>query len=206
MNNNIQYIYSGSIGLTNIVKGLNAMQTINDISPIKIKPLSKKEAQEFISLLLTNVEFKINESLIKYILLKIEWLIPFYLQLTIQAIKDIYKEETPEIITENIINRAFDEMIEQKNYFEHWHTRLRTSLKGNEYNFAKALLNIISESGTKESKDIHDLAVMHKIEKDYKDILGFLVYDGYINNNDNVKIYRYNSPILRMWWWKYVAN
>ena len=42
--------------------------------------------------------------------------------------------------------------------------------------------------------------------EDYKDIVVSLVYDGYINNNENIKIYRFNSPILRMWWRKYVAN
>ncbi len=202
----VQFVYSGSIGLENIVKGLNAMNTINDIAPIKVKPLNNREAKEFISKLLLNVDYELNESLIEYILHKIEWLIPFYLQLTIQAIKDLSKEENIFEITEDVIDKSFREMIEQRNYFEHWHTRLKTLFKANEYNFAKELLNIISESESIPSNDIYDLAIKHKLEKKYKDIVGSLVYDGYINNNDDVKIYRYNSPILRMWWWKYVTN
>jgi predicted AAA+ superfamily ATPase len=39
-----------------------------------------------------------------------------------------------------------------------------------------------------------------------KDIIGSLAYDGYINNHDEVHRYRFNSPILKMWWRQNVAN
>ena len=203
---NIQFIYSGSIGLENIVRGINASKTINDITPLKLKPLSKKESIVFISLLMENVDFRLNESHIEYILKKVEWLIPFYLQLIIQTIKDIYKEENITEIAENIIDKAFEEMIEQRNYFDPWHIRLKTLFKSKEYNFAKELLNNVSEKDSVDSNEIRDLAVKNELEDKYKDIVSSLVYDGYINNNDEIKTYRFNSPILRMWWWKYVAN
>ena len=40
----------------------------------------------------------------------------------------------------------------------------------------------------------------------YKDIVNSLLYDGYINNNDDPRVYRFNSPLLKMWWRKNVAN
>ena len=203
---NIRFIYSGSIGLENIVKRINASKTINDLTPIKINPFSKSKATEFIELLLYNVDFTLNSVLMDFILEKIEWLIPFYIQLIIQAIKDIYKEEDLTGINVNIIEKAFDEMITQQNYFENWHSRLKTLFKVNEYNFAKELLNKISESKTITSNEILDIASKYNLKDQYKDIGGSLVYDGYINNNENPKVYRFNSPILRMWWWKYVAN
>ncbi|MCD4818981.1 MAG: ATP-binding protein [Candidatus Cloacimonetes bacterium] len=204
---NIQFIYSGSIGLENIVKRINASKTINDIVPLKIKPFTQKESIEFITLLLENVDFGLEESQLDTILEKVEWLIPFYLQLSIQAINDISKEENLTEITKDVIDRAFDEMIEKRNYFDPWHTRLRTFLKGSEYNFAKELLNRVANPKSKKihSNEIFDLSTKYEIE-DYKDIIGSLVYDGYINNNEDLEIYRFNSPILRMWWWKYVAN
>ena len=39
-----------------------------------------------------------------------------------------------------------------------------------------------------------------------QDVIKALIYDGYINNNDDAKIYRFNSPILKMWWYKNVTN
>jgi Cdc6-like AAA superfamily ATPase len=203
---NVLFIYTGSIGLENIVSKLNIMKTINDLSKLKIPPLKKEEAKQLIELLLENVEFDLSGDLIDYILQKIEWLIPFYIQLIIDELKNLYRDENLQQITIDTVNQAIDEILEQRQHFEHWHTRLRTSIKGKEYNFTKELLNITSENETISTNEIFNLAVKYNLEDSYKDLLGSLIYDGYINNNDDVKIYRYNSPILRMWWRKNVAN
>ncbi|TDJ02947.1 MAG: ATP-binding protein [Caldithrix sp.] len=203
---NVQFIYTGSIGLENIVSKLNAVSTINDLSRLKIPPLKPDEAKQLVSLLLENVDFTLSDLLINFILKKIEWLIPFYIQLIIWELKNLHRDENPDKITEDIIERALTGILEQRNHFEHWHARLRTSIKGNEYNFVKELLNITSENETISSNEIHNLAVKYQLESSYKDLVGSLVYDGYINNHDDFKVYRYNSPILRMWWNKNVAN
>jgi len=203
---NVQFIYTGSIGLENIVSKLNVIKTINDLSRLKVPPLKTEEAKQLTNLLLEDVLFDLSEELIDHILQKIEWLIPFYIQLIIQELKHLHRDENLAEITKAIINHAFNEMLEQRHHFEHWHTRLRSSLKGDEYNFAKNLLNIISEKNTITSNEILNIAAKYKLEDTYKDILGTMIYDGYINNNDDNKIYRYNSPILRMWWRQNVAN
>jgi len=203
---NVQFIYTGSIGLENIVSKLNAVSTINDLSRLKIPPLKPDEAKQLVSLLLENVDFTLSDLLINFILKKIEWLIPFYIQLIIWELKNLHRDENPDKITEDIIERALTGILEQRNHFEHWHARLRTSIKGNEYNFVKELLNITSENETISSNEIHNLAVKYQLESSYKDLVGSLVYDGYINHHDDFKVYRYNSPILRMWWNKNVAN
>ena len=202
----VQFIYTGSIGLENIVSKLNVMSTINDLSRLKIPPFKPDEAKQLVSLLLGNVDFTLSDPLINFILKKIEWLIPFYIQLIIWELKNLHRDENPDKITEDIIERALTEILEQRNHFEHWHARLRTSVKGNEYNLVKELLNITSENETISSNEIHNLAVKYQLESSYKDLVGSLVYDGYINNHDDFKVYRYNSPILRMWWNKNVAN
>ena len=203
---NVQFIYTGSIGLENIVSKLNMMGTINDLLSLKIPPLKQDEAKQLVSLLLENVDFTLSDPLINFILQKIEWLIPFYIQLIIWELKNIHRDENLDKITEDIVERALTEMLEQRQHFEHWHTRLRTSIKGSEYNFVKELLNVTSENETISSNEIHNLAVKYQLENTYKDLVGSLIYDGYINNHDDFKIYRYNSPILRMWWNKNVTN
>jgi len=205
--NNVQFIYTGSIGLENVVSKLNAIQTINDLTRLKIPPLQTEEANEMIYMLKTNLPFELSKSLIGYMLEKIEWLIPFYIQLALQELKFLYRDEKPKSITKSIIDRAFDRMLEQRNHFENWHTRLRKALKAsNDYNFVKELLNIASEKDTITSNEIFNLAVKYKLEDIYKDLVGSLIYDGYINNEEDNHVYRYNSPILRMWWRKNVAN
>ena len=69
------------------------------------------------------------------------------------------------------------------------------------------MLNIISASNVLSSLDISNIAAKHDLEDDKaKECIRSLIYDGYINNNDDPTNYKFNSPILRMWWNKNVAN
>ena len=200
------FIYAGSIGLENIAGNLNLVSAINDLSRLKIPPLRQDEAKQMITLLLENVDFDLDDRMMDHILQEIEWLIPFYIQLIIDELRILNRDEHLERITEDTVQRALAGMLEQRQHFEHWHTRLRATLKGGQFNFVKELLNITSENSTISSNEIFDLAVKYQLEDAYKDLLGSLVYDGYINNHDDVNVYRYNSPILRMWWRQNVAS
>jgi len=206
LDNRVQFIYTGSIGLENIAGKLNAIKAINDLSGLKIPPLKEKEAKKLIFLLLENLPFVLSESIVNLILKKIEWLIPFYIQLVIDELKNLHRDGDLPEISKSDLDKAFDNMLGQRHHFEHWHTRLRSSLKGNDYNFVKEILNVISEKDTINSNEVVNLAVKYQLLETYKDLVGSLVYDGYINNHDEHHIYRFNTPILKMWWRKNVAN
>lgn len=203
---NVQFIYTGSIGLENIVSRLNAVSTINDLVRLKVPPLTESEANQMIQRLLARVQFVLKDGVIEYIFHQIEWLIPFYIQLIMQELRNICREQGIDAIEKAHVDRALQEMLEQRNHFEHWHTRLRTTFKGRGYSFVKDVLNITSEKSEITSNEICDLAVKYDIEISFKDIIGSLVYDGYINNHEEVHTYRFNSPILKMWWRQNVAN
>ncbi len=203
---NIQFIYTGSIGLENVVSRLNLMSGINDLSRLKVPPLVREEAIEFIALLLNDVNFTLSAEVTKDLLSRVEWLIPFYIQLYIEELCNLYRENKIKKFENRHLDIALKRILEQRHHFEHWHSRLRISFKKNEYNFVKDVLNVLSENEKINSNEIFDLSVKHQIEDSYNDLCKSLVYDGYINNNDNPHIYRFNSPILRMWWRYNVAN
>jgi hypothetical protein len=50
-----------------------------------------------------------------------------------------------------------------------------------------------------------DLAVLFEVEDQWKRILEILAYDGYINNNGDKVHYRFNSPLVKIWWSKYIC-
>lgn len=206
LNRNITYVYAGSIGLENIIRKINAIATINDLDTLFIPPLKIEEAHEFVKLLLEDVSYDLKKEQINYIINKIKWLIPFHIQLVIRGLQDIIIDEESSKVDIQMIDRIFTEMIEQRNHFDHWHTRLRSSFDSAEYSFAKEILNIVSESETIKSAEMYEIAAKQNLEQKYKEIIASLIYDGYINNNDNENVYRFNSPIVRMWWRKYVAN
>jgi len=49
-------------------------------------------------------------------------------------------------------------------------------------------------------------AVLFEVNQQYKRIIEILVYDGYINYVGDSETYRFNSPIVRMWWHKYISR
>ena len=203
---NVQFIYTGSIGLENVVSRLNVMSTINDLVRLKVPPLKREEALDLIGELLAGVRFKLSKEVKNYILTHIEWLIPFYIQLIMQELQNISREDKVALVQKEHVDAALKGVLDQRSHFEHWHTRLRTTIKGKDYNFVKEVLNITAENGELNSNDIFNLAVKHEKEDTFKDFIGTLVYDGYINNNDDPHTYRFNSPILKMWWRQNVAN
>jgi len=201
----ITFIYAGSIGLESVVAKMNATKYINDLNNIKVSPLEFTEAKVFTQKLCSNNYIEVSTDEITYILEKIEWLIPFYIQLITQEIKRLFRKE--KVVTKESIDRAIQNALEHRNHFENWQSKLREAFDNNSYLFAKEILNTISETLTMKSSEIMNIATKHEVnEDDAKEIIHSLVYDGYINNNDNPKIYRFNSPILRMWWYKNVAN
>ncbi len=197
----ITFIYAGSIGLESVASKIGSIVAINDLSRVKVAPLKEEDAKEFIKTLSKDNNINIQEPEVIYLLQKLEWLIPFYIQLILDELRKNQQQ-----ITTQIIDRAFEAILENRNHFEHWHTRLK-SLDDNEYKFAKEILNFASEKSTIESNEIMNLATKHHLLEDKaKEVRNSLVYDGYINNNDDSKEFRFNSPILKMWWYQNVAN
>lgn len=194
----VTFIYAGSIGLESVVARIGATKSINDLNSIKVPPLGFEDAFAFSRALCK--EREADDEGIAYLLEKIEWLIPFYIQLIIQ-------ETNRATLTEESIDRAIAAALQHKNHFEHWKSKLKEAFEPSGYNFAKEILNVISDKHTIKSSAINNLMAKHDLDHDIaKEIVHTLVYDGYINNNDDPKIYRFNSPILRMWWYSNVAN
>ena len=197
----ITFIYAGSIGLESVSSKIGSISAINDLSIVKVLPLEFEDAKDFVKVLAKNNNINIKEEEIIYILERIEWLIPFYIQLIMNELR---KEEKQ--ITNQIVDSAFKSILDNRNHFEHWHIRLK-SLDDNEYKFAKDILNFTSENTIITSNEITNLATKHTLLDDKaKEVKNSLIYDGYINDNTKSKEYRFNSPILKMWWSKNVAN
>ncbi len=203
---NVQFVYTGSIGLENVVARLEALNEINDLDPVKIEPLSKTQAGRFIHALLANLDFKIGETQIAYLLEKIQWLIPYHIQLFIKEIDDLVVDGLSSVISNQTVDRAIDRMLETRAYFEYWQSRIRKSFISAQHTFAENLLNNLSRTERIASNDILDLAAKHGVQNFYKEIVRSLIHDGYINNNEDPAIYLFNSPLLRIWWYKNVAN
>ena len=204
--NNVLFILTGSVGLENIAARLNSVDLIGDLNSIKVSPLKEKEASELIKELLEGSVYALKKEHISYILKKIEWFIPFYIQLFVQEIQNVCDDRPAQKITKSALDTAFRQMLDHRNHFEHWQTRLKKTFKKEEYRFAEEALNSIAKNKAVSSNDLLNIAVKRQLEDDYKKIIRVLIHDGYINNNDDPEVYRFNSPILRTWWFNNVTH
>ena len=194
----IQFIYTGSIGLPNIARKLDATATINDLNVVEVPPLTQAEANQFTIKLLKNYKVKYERGVISYMLLELKWLMPFFIQLVVQMLIDEY-ETNGEIITKETIDKVFDKASNHRNniYFENYYSRLDKSLIKDEASLAK---QILSQIATKNSVPLETFKPL----RNYAAVLEILEFDGYINSNNNC--YSFNSPILQKWWIKYAID
>ncbi len=207
ISNNIQFLFAGSIGLENIVAHLNATSTINDLYSFEVTPFSNSEALNYINTIpLKEEKYEFSPDHIEYLLNRLEWNIPYFINIILDEIEQICDDEDSHTIDEKRIDKAFQKAIKNRSYFEYWHTRLRKAYKKNDYNFSKEILNQVAKNGFIKKNDITNIAVGLEIGNTYKDILNSLEYDGYINNQESADRYVFNSPLLKQWWFDNVTN
>jgi hypothetical protein len=207
INQKIQFIYTGSIGLNTTVEKINATSLINDVMSVKVNPITHDEGIELLKLIVKYEKKQMSSENSNYLLSKIEWLTPFYIKLMIKEVVDIMAEDELEI-TEKLIDQSFQEIIDYRNnnYFEHYYSRLRGFFSDLEFDFIIDLLNFIAKNEAIKKSEIYNISVKHKVDKKYRSIIHTLIYDGYIHMNNEDETYKFNSPILKIWWKKYVIN
>lgn len=206
MHNKLQFIYAGSIGLENIVGKINQVNLINDLAPVAVPQLSRDETLSLIKKIFDGSDIGLAEGAFDHLLDIIDWWIPFYFQIILDESYKIVTDRNSKSITKEDLDTAVQNALRQRLYFENWFVRLRKAYKGNEFSFVKKILNAISEARQIPSSAIFDCAIKFNLEQSYHDLVNALKHDGYINNNDNPKQYRFNSSLLREWWCSNVAN
>ncbi len=210
----VQFVYTGSIGLVNLMQKINASGLINDLTEMTIKPMAHAESVRFVEQLLNgaDLEFELSSAGIRHLLHRLEWLMPYYVQLLFQELTDHCIENDLTHPTHSDIDQAFDNLFlagKTKN-FSHWDERLR-KFNTLEQSFIRDCLNLMSQNPNGELPRSATFNLSQKpkyldrIQQAY--LVNCLVHDGYIHESQNEPIvYRFNSPLLREWWKRYVAT
>lgn len=191
---------TGSIGLPTIVEKLDATEHINDLNTIEIPPLDREEAKRFTVKLLDHKTVPFKEETIAHLLNKIEWFIPFHIQLAVQELIDGYLD-TDEPVDEAEVDKAFSRIADMRNdmYFAHYYSRLKITFDDSEYPFVLTLLHELTQSNELSLQQIKGFAETHSLEN-CGIVLRTLAFDGYIFSTErkNETFYRFTSPVLRL--------
>ena len=198
----VQFIYTGSSSLNITVSNLDSSALINDLNSVSVEPLTKEESKEFIQKVLATYECIVGEEVIEYALDKIEYFIPFYLQLLIQEILNI--ADNPDVnIDRIVIDEAIQKVVAQRNdnFFEHYIKRLKRVFPIEQVKIVMLLLNNLSSSSVMSKGALFGFVSDQISDVDFQKMLRVLEYDGYIKR-DGVN-YRFSSPILNQWWYNH---
>lgn len=197
----IRWIFCGSVGLHNFTSMRNLSMTINDMVSFDFDALSQEEAEGLIIALSDSLALPISTEIVKYMLDKIEWYIPYFIQLLFTTLKNCPDAERG--ITGEMIDSAFDYLAHTDD-LNTWYERL------SEYNGfregAELLLNALSMADNglprNELLDMYAQATNETVLRantKFSLILNMIEHDGYIMRSES-GIRRFHSPLLKKWW------
>ena len=205
-NANICFMITGSIGLPSLAEKLNATRQVNDLNTIEIPPLGREEATQMTEALLEEEKISYQDGMIEYLLDKLEWNVPFHIQLLAQELIDA-SDSSDEALDNPAVDSAFDKIAQAHNdiYFEHYYSRLQKTFETDEYAFATAILDQLTQQDELSLQEIQTIAQDCQCDK-YPTVLRTLTFDGYIFRSDegSEPSFRFTSPVLRLWWKRYV--
>jgi uncharacterized protein len=195
----VQFIYTGSIGILNTVSKTGDTKVVNDLYPIQVGPLSPEEAAEMAEKILKHYSYRIRKNELKYLIAKLDWLIPFHVKLLLEQIRNQARNEG-EYIEEEHIDEAFHAICNQDDVmeFQHYFGRISTAFSGNKKAFAHQVLSLLAKHSYLMRARLFDLATELDCEETCDDTLRALEIDGYIHLSEGT--YQFRSIILKSWW------
>jgi len=131
---NVSFIYTGSISLFPMVEKIGSLTDVNDLHPIEVKPLTRAEATDLLGRLCGNGKIAITNEAIETLLDILKWFVPFHIQLVYHELEDIY-DGTELTVTE--VHIAIENTITAKNKarFEPYFSRLKGLHGKKEYDY-----------------------------------------------------------------------
>lgn len=196
---NFSMVFAGSIGIEHVIAELDRLKLINDLYPLKIEPLNDIEANQLIEQLLTGATMVIGDIEKKYLLKKITYLLPYFIQLMIDKCNSILNKESRPELSNADIDKAFEIIIIEGRNFEDWESRLNKYLKNKEAKYCIEIITRCAHYNQYSLQEAYDLSIKTKPESNYKHLLDdVLLKDGYLFEKQNN--YYFISPFLKEWW------
>ncbi len=194
----VRWIVAGSIGLDTVTKRQRLGDTINDFAVVPLGAFSRDVADQFLCRLGDSHRLNLVPHVRASILDRIEWLIPYHIQLLFAALLDLGRSE-PSV---DDIHRCYQQLLVPafKSCFDWWVQRLPDELGVADAEHARALLEIVAAapSGVSSATLKQVLHERNVDEADQRFLLDALENDGYIMANDHRFVFR--SPLLRDYW------
>ena len=196
----VRWLFCGSVGLKNFTTSLNLSYTINDLTDFRLDELSQEEAQGLLIGLCQGAEIEMSEEIISYILDKLQWNIPYFIQLIFSKLLENYTST----ITKTDVDKAYKDLCSESS-LNTWSERLVEYREMERP--ARLVLNGLSER--KAGLNRNTLLDLLMVQRDpvqvakqdliLSKVLEMLENDGYLLRKGSLRTFR--SPLLRDYWY-----
>jgi len=161
--------------------------------------MTKKEFDSYIDTVTAGATISYSQELKDYIKTKINYLVPYFINLTIDEIDKACKSKNQCEISETDIDEAMEKVIKQNHQFSDWKIRLSRYMPKADFDFVNEILIHIAHNDEISIQEIYDKAQKHTKTDVYMDFIYDLEQDGYITKRDDGK-YIFISPFLKEFW------
>ena len=195
----IRWLFCGSVGLRNFTSSKNLSYTINDLTEFSLDELDRKEALCLLLELNKKEKIRMSNNVIDYILDKLSWNIPYFIQVIFSKLSEEYYEE----LTTDSVDAAYKKLCSE-NYLGTWSERL---VEYQEYELpARQILKVLSTQPSGVERNVlldrlmtgQDSSKVESVDLILSKTLDMLENDGYIMRNGSLRTFR--SPLLRDYW------
>ena len=194
------WIFCSSVGIENFASMHQLSKHLNDLHSFPIGAFTENEAKDFISHLNVDKKVRFTKGYIQYILDKLVWHLPFFIQILVDKINFLVCVEGKQL-TNDAIDEAYHRLITEK-HFNTWDERLKVYDE-----FEDNARKILILCALPEGRSRNDLLINISAREDDEEkkevmlskLLEMLQNDGYLTDRDGKYIFR--SPLLRDFWY-----
>jgi len=194
------WIFCSSVSIENFASMHQLNKHLNDLHLFSIGAFSEDEAKDFILRLNVDEKVQFTDAYIQYILKKLDWYLPFFIQILVNKINFLVCIMGKQF-TEASIDEAYNLLITE-NHFSTWDERLKVYDEF-EDNARKILKLCVFPNG----RSRNDLLIIFSTKKSEKEkaelmlskLLEMLQKDGYLAEHNGK--YKFRSPLLRDFWY-----
>lgn len=217
--NRCRFVFTGSIGLQNLLERHGLAVHMNDCYPYQLGPFSNAEASDMWQQFAKEHHGGLSShpTVTAHALQRIGWLAPFYVCLMLdescKAAKvrmDETANATPGaaangLITDDV-DAAYEALLTQRSRFHHWEQRLREALPKTEFAFVQALLTHLAKSKTGLTlKQLSNRLMTQQADasrraEQIQNALAYLTDEGYTTPVNTEGRVQFRSFLLRDWW------
>jgi uncharacterized protein len=196
---NFNFVLAGSVGIHHIVKKHEGRTAdLNDLRKVPFDAFANEEAYDYIGWATENATVQYDEPLKAHLLTKINYCLPYFINLMLDEIDKAALKSNNSQITVQDIDIAFEKVVQHSDHFKEWKDRLYDYFANDDANFLNEVLTYTAHKQQIKKRKLYDLATKHSKQNSYVDLMDGLRDDGYVVEQPDS--YVFVSPFLQAFW------